>query len=511
MSDPLLGAHFQVPTWVEPPVLRALADPPGLFLTRLTTTALQQPSLLAVSQYTAQFPALTGLSCPGSFAAQFWSGSQKGSGLEGFAMVYSGHQFGVWAGQLGDGRAITLGALADRSGQLHEVQLKGSGLTPYSRMADGRAVLRSSLREYLASEAMASLGIPTTRAFTLVQAVDPVFRETVENAAVVSRVAPSFIRFGHFEHFYYQNQHDELRRLFDFVQSQYFPEAGAASNPAAEVLKTITERSAELVAQWQAVGFCHGVLNTDNMSILGLTIDYGPFGFMEAFEPGFICNHSDHQGRYSYENQPGIVQWNCYALGQTFVPLIGSADETKSVLSVFKPTYEAAMHTLWRKKLGLASEDNPLDRELADRFLSLMASNHADWTLTWRALGYFDPAVSSSAGKLLDLMIDREATQQWLNDYQMRLEQIGRPTRERQTQQQLVNPKYVLRNYLAQQAIQEAQDLKGQAPPEAWWESSHLARLQACLAKPYDEQPEFDDYARLPPDWARHIEVSCSS
>ena len=233
-----------------------------------------------------------------------------------YAAVYSGHQFGVWAGQLGDGRALTIGERTGTDGRRYELQLKGSGRTPYSRMGDGRAVLRSSIREFLCSEAMHHLGIPTTRALTVIGSDQPVVREEIETSAVVTRVSESFVRFGHFEHFFSNDRPDLLRQLADHVIDRFYPDCRHVDDPYLALLEAATLRTADLVAQWQAVGFCHGVMNTDNMSILGVTIDYGPFGFVDAFDANHICNHSDTSGRYAYRMQPRIAHWNCYCLAQ---------------------------------------------------------------------------------------------------------------------------------------------------------------------------------------------------
>jgi uncharacterized protein YdiU (UPF0061 family) len=270
------------------------------------------------------------------------------------ASVYSGHQFGIWAGQLGDGRALMLGEIAGPDGAL-EVQLKGSGLTPYSRMGDGRAVLRSSIREYLCSEAMHALGIPTTRALAVVGSPDPVRRETIETAAVVTRIAPSFLRFGHFEHFTHTAQDTtSLQRLTDAVIERSYPECRDAAQPVLALLTQVSLRTARLLADWQCVGFCHGVMNTDNMSILGLTIDYGPFGFLDAFDPGHVCNHSDTSGRYAYFRQPGIAFWNLHALAHALAPLVdGDAEALHAALEPYKSEFAAAMQQRMRAKLGL--------------------------------------------------------------------------------------------------------------------------------------------------------------
>jgi serine/tyrosine/threonine adenylyltransferase len=485
------------------------ADQAGKMFSYVSPAPLIEPQMLATSSYCENFEQLESIAMYSQEQACFWSGPIDPA-VKPIALVYSGHQFGVWAGQLGDGRAMTLGSLVDVHGNEHEVQLKGAGQTPYSRSADGRAVLRSSIREFLCSEAMHGLGIPTTRVLTLTGAKTAVIRETVESAAVVSRVAPSFIRFGSFEHYYYLQQPEQVKKLADFVIDQFLPEYRFSEQPYADLLLHITKANARLVAQWQAVGFCHGVLNTDNMSILGLTLDYGPFGFMEALDAAYICNHSDHQGRYAYQNQPGIVQWNCFALGQTFVPLIGSADQTKAVLSEFKSTYDEAMRAQWLVKLGLvdtstnAAADvglNGTHNDLIDAMFALMQENHCDWTLWFRTLSRFDEADTSTDYWLLDLCIDRTKCQSWLGQYRVALIKIGNPHASRSLQMNRVNPKYVLRNYLAQQAIAKAEA----------GDFREIKTLQMLLSKPFDEQPELERYAALPPDWAKDLEVSCSS
>jgi uncharacterized protein YdiU (UPF0061 family) len=296
------------------------------FHSRLAPTPLPEPYWVGKSRGVADLLGLTASWLDSGPALAAFTGNEPLAGSAPLASVYSGHQFGVWAGQLGDGRALLLG---ETDAGL-EVQLKGAGPTPYSRMGDGRAVLRSSIREFLCSEAMHALGIPTTRALCVTGSDAPVRREEIETAAVVTRVAPSFIRFGHFEHFSYREQIPQLRQLADFVIDHFYPACRGSDrltgNPYAALLEAVSERTAATVAQWQAVGFCHGVMNTDNMSILGLTIDYGPFQFLDAFDPDHICNHSDTQGRYAYKRQPNIAYWNLFCLGQALLPLIGEQE-----------------------------------------------------------------------------------------------------------------------------------------------------------------------------------------
>jgi uncharacterized protein YdiU (UPF0061 family) len=424
-------------------------------------------------------------------------------GSEPLAAVYSGHQFGVWAGQLGDGRAILLGDVPADDPWLParlELQLKGAGMTPYSRMGDGRAVLRSSIREFLCSEAMAGLGIPTSRALCVTGSDMPVIRETAETAAVVTRMAPSFIRFGSFEHWFYNERHEDLKILADYVIDRFYPALREEAQPYRALLSEVTRRTAELMAQWQAVGFMHGVMNTDNMSVLGLTIDYGPFGFMEAFDARHICNHSDHQGRYAYQMQPRIGQWNCYALAQALLPLVGEVEDAQSAVAVYKPAYDAKFDQLLHAKLGLR-DTQPDDDKLFESMFALMQGSHVDFTLFFRRLGDLLLDNPQADEPLRDLFIDRPAFDAWAVQYRNRLRQENSLDGERQVRMHAVNPKYVLRNYLAQVAIEKAQNK----------DFSEVARLLSVLEKPFDEQPENEHYAELPPDWASTLEVSCSS
>ena len=322
---PRMALPTASPTWAPDGFLRSLGEP---FTVLQLPAPLPQPHWVATSQSLALELGWSDWLSSDS-ALQILAGNANAEGGNTFstlASVYSGHQFGVWAGQLGDGRALLLGEAQTPMGKL-EVQLKGAGLTPFSRMGDGRAVLRSSIREFLCSEAVHALGIPTTRALAIVGSPLPVRRETVETAAVVTRIAPSFLRFGHFEHFTHTaSDVVALRRLADATIARYFPELVDAPAPYAALLETVTRRTASLIAQWQSVGFCHGVMNTDNMSMLGLTIDYGPFGFLDAFDPGHICNHTDTSGRYAYARQPNAAFWNLHALAQGLMPLIEDSD-----------------------------------------------------------------------------------------------------------------------------------------------------------------------------------------
>jgi len=477
------------PVWRDASFLQALGP---AFGTELPPRAVNAPAWVARSEtLAAQLGLGAWLDTPAALAVL--AGNRLPDGLRSFASVYSGHQFGVWAGQLGDGRALLLGEIDTPDGAM-EVQLKGSGLTPYSRMGDGRAVLRSSIREFLCSEAMHALGIPTTRALAVIASPQPVRREAIETAAVVTRVAPSFLRFGHFEHFAHTARDDAaLRQLFDATTERYFP---GIDGPVA-LLEEVARRTARLVAQWQLVGFCHGVMNTDNMSLLGLTIDYGPFGFLDAFDPMHVCNHSDDQGRYAYARQPSVAFWNLHALAQALLPLVeGSKEEASerllAALEPYKAEFANAMVRGLRAKLGLVAEHDD-DAALADDLLKLMAEDHADFTITWRRLA--DLAAAR------DCFIQREKFDAWAERYRARLALEHSDDAERAQRMHRANPKFVLRNHLAQTAIERAQQ----------GDHGETQRLLKVLERPYDDQPENDADAGFPPSWATELEVSCSS
>ena len=423
------------------------------------------------------------------------TGNQLLAGSKPLASVYSGHQFGVWAGQLGDGRALLLGGLQTPNGA-QEIQLKGAGSTPYSRMGDGRAVLRSSIREFLCSEAMHGLGIPTTRALCVTGSDAPVRREEIETPAIVTRTAPSFIRFGHFEHFSHTGQHAQLKILADYVIDQFYPACRDAEQPYAALLEAVSERTAHTVAAWQAVGFCHGVMNTDNMSILGLTIDYGPFQFLDAFDPGHICNHSDNQGRYAYNRQPNMAYWNLFCLGQALLPLIENQEDALAALEPYKTTFPTALQARMRAKLGLSGEQ-PDDVALIDSTFRLLAANKVDYTLFWRDLSGF--TAQSGHEPVRDLFFDHESFNAWALQYSERITQVN--PAERADLMLKSNPKFVLRNHLGEEAIRAAK-LK---------DFSKVDTLLTLLQSPFDEHAGHESYAQLPPDWASSIEISCSS
>ena len=468
------------------------------FSTRLQPQALPDPYWISRNEGMARELGLSAEWLASASALQALTGNEVLPGSEPLASVYSGHQFGQWAGQLGDGRAILLGELQTPGGS-QEVQLKGAGRTPYSRMGDGRAVLRSSIREYLCSEAMHGLGIPTTRALCVTGSDAKVRREAIETAAVVTRTAPSFIRFGHFEHFSFSDnndQHAQLRTLADHVIDQFYPACRDAANPYAALLEAVSEKTAHLMAAWQAVGFCHGVMNTDNMSILGLTIDYGPFQFLDTFDPGHVCNHSDEQGRYAYNKQPNIAYWNLFCLGQALLPLMDNQEQALAALEPYKTIFPAALELRMRAKLGLLDEQAD-DKALIEGTFKLLAANRVDYTIFWRRLCNFTPA--SGHEPLRDLFFDRESFNAWALQYSERIRQSTPGLRSDLMLKN--NPKFVLRNHLGEQSIRAAK-LK---------DFSGVDTLLAVLQSPFDEHLLQEALAGFPPDWAAGIEISCSS
>lgn len=468
---------------------------PG-FYTALAPTPLKNARLLYHSQPLARELGLAESEFSAEKSPQ-WAGETLLPGMQPLAQVYSGHQFGVWAGQLGDGRGILLGEQILPDGRRMDWHLKGAGLTPYSRMGDGRAVLRSVIREFLASEALHHLGIPTTRALTVVTSEQPVFRERPERGAMLMRMAESHVRFGHFEHFYYRKQPQQVKQLADYVIAHHWPQLAGAADPYPAWFTDVVERTARLIAQWQCIGFAHGVMNTDNMSILGITIDYGPYGFLDDYRPDYICNHSDHQGRYAFDNQPAVALWNLHRLAQALSGLM-STEQLQTALSAYEPALMRAYGTQMRAKLGFFTESKQ-DNDLLTGLLGLMAQEGRDYTRTFYLLSEVQQGQAQSP--LRDEFIDRAAFDGWYQRYRQRLQQEGVSDAERRRAMKAANPKLILRNYLAQQAIDAAEQD----------DASVLARLHQALLAPFADDPQYDDLAALPPEWGKRLEVSCSS
>jgi uncharacterized protein YdiU (UPF0061 family) len=428
--------------------------------------------------------------------ATYFSGAMPLPNSQPLAMTYSGHQFGQYNPQLGDGRGLLLGEVVNNKGERWDIHLKGAGKTPYSRFGDGRAVLRSSIREYLGSEALHGLGIPSTRALCIIGSKEPVQRETTETAATLVRVADSHIRFGHFE-WIFNNQPKLLKSFSDYVIQRHYPSCQHSPKPYANLLQQIVTRTATLMAQWQLVGFAHGVMNTDNFSITGCTFDYGPYGFLDAYQPSFICNHSDNTGRYAWNQQPSIGLWNLNALAYALSPLIDKEDIMAALQS-----YEATLLDTYYKgikaKLGLI-ENNEQDNALAFDLLDILMKNNMDYTRTFRALSHINQEDIQCS--LRDDCLGRAKFDDWFKRYTQRLAQEKTTNLQRQQQMQATNPKYILRNYLAQIAIEKAE--KG--------DFSEIDTLLMLVQNPYDEHPNYEHYANIPPDWGQHLEISCSS
>ncbi len=425
-------------------------------------------------------------------------------GFKPIAMCYAGHQFGHYVPRLGDGRAILLAQLRDKDNRPWDLQLKGAGPTLYSRGSDGRAVLRSSIREYLCSAAMHGLNIPTTHALFLSGSREEIYREQIEPGAMVLRVAPSHIRFGSFEYYFYSQRHDDLKRLGAYVLEQYYPHLLAEANPYLSFLNEVIEVTAKLIAKWQAVGFAHGVMNTDNMSIHGITLDYGPFGFIEQFDPQYICNHSDHQGRYAFSKQPEIGLFNLSCLAQALLPLLhDDADEAvklaKAALANYQAIFVGHYAELMAEKLGFTCVIEN-ERKIVTALLDVLEANHVDYTLFFRTLS--QQLSAEDKNKCRDLFIDRASFDQWYEIYQNRLLQENVLPETRSEQMKKVNPKYILRNYMAEIAIRKAQDEN---------DYSEIEDLMKILSDPFKEHSSYEHYAGHPPEWSKNIEVSCSS
>ena len=474
---------------------------PDTFYQRVLPTPLPAPRLLSWNPDVAALFDLDAREFERPDAAEILAGNHPLPGGDPLAMLYAGHQFGTFVPQLGDGRAILLGEVKNARGERWDLHLKGSGPTAFSRGFDGRSVVRSAVREYLASAAMTGLGIPTTRALSLVHSRQKaVVRERPETAAAIIRVAPSHVRFGHFEAFSFHGRTAELQQLADYVLREFFPALLTEDDPYAALIAEVARRTARLMAQWTAVGFAHGVMNTDNFSILGLTLDYGPYGFLDAYEPGFICNHTDSGGRYAFDKQPGIGQWNCLVLANALLPLTTEARATDA-LDAYIPAFEAEYGRLLRAKLGLATSEST-DAELGGVLLSLMAEHRADFTRTFRLLAALPDQAHPADAEFRRLFAEHEALDHWLVRWRERLHREGSTVSTRGPRMREANPKYILRNYMAQQAITAI---------EAHDDPTELERLMMLLRDPFAEHEKYSGYADAPPEWGRHLEVSCSS
>lgn len=491
----------------------------GAFWSQVAPTPVARPRLIAHSREMAAALGIGEDDIASPEFAEIFGGNALSAGMFPYASNYGGHQFGHWAGQLGDGRAISLGEALGADGRRWELQLKGAGLTPYSRMGDGRAVLRSSIREFLCSEAMHHLGVPTTRALCLVGSGEAVIRDMfydghaqAEPGAIVCRAAPSFIRFGHFELPASRGDTDLLRHLADFTIARDFPELeGEGEGLYSNWFAQVCERTARMVAGWMRVGFVHGVLNTDNMSILGLTIDYGPYGWIDDYDPDWTPNTTDAHGRrYRFGWQPKIAHWNLARLAQALAPLFSSVEPLQAGLDGYAAAYTEADRDNIARKLGL-SECRDEDIDMVRDLHILMQDGEVDMTIFFRALARIDPQ-SPDPAPLAEAFYNDEkrlrsepAFREWLARYAARLREDPLTPAQRRERMDAANPKYVLRNYLAQQAIDRAEQ----------GDEGGIAEWLDVMRRPYQEQPGREAFAQRRPDWARDRAgcsmLSCSS
>jgi uncharacterized protein YdiU (UPF0061 family) len=511
----------------------------GACYSRVQPAKVASPQLVAYAEDVAEQLDLTREVIESDDFGQVFSGNRLLPGMDPYAMCYGGHQFGSWAGQLGDGRAINLGELVNRRGEHWTLQLKGAGPTPYSRTADGLAVLRSSLREFLCSEAMHHLGVPTTRALSLVVTGEQVVRDMfyagnpeLEPGAIVCRVAPSFTRFGNFQLFAARGEIDLLRQLVDYTIRTDFPHLANGNPPSQKAVYTawfedVCSKTVAMIVQWMRVGFVHGVMNTDNMSILGLTLDYGPYGWLEDYDPDWTPNTTDAGlRRYRYGQQPRVALWNLAQFANAIYPLIEAVEPLQDALNRSSDMLTQGLKAMMAQKLGLTVYEPGPDDELMAELQTILQLVETDMTLFYRNLSrvgtHVEPEQASAASAMTDVSLmaplleayyrpeqltpeHRSRISNWLRCYVTRARKDGTPDTVRRDRMSAVNPKYVLRNYLAQLAIDRAEQ----------GDYTMIHDLQALLRRPYDEQPDQEAYAQKRPDWARHRAgcsmLSCSS
>ena len=523
--------HFTASLPGDPEQANFIRQVKGACYSRVSPVGFSAPELVAFSPEMAAELDLSPESCLSPRFAEVFSGNQLLKSMEPYATCYGGHQFGQWAGQLGDGRAINLGEVINSRGHRWALQLKGAGPTPYSRMADGLAVLRSSLREFLCSEAMYHLGVPTTRALSLILTGEKVTRDMfydghpeAEPGAVVCRTAPSFTRFGHFQILAAQGDTGLLRRFTEYTLRTDFAETRELTPKViTEWFEDVCRRTAIMIAHWMRVGFVHGVMNTDNMSILGLTIDYGPYGWLEDYDPGWTPNTTDASGRrYCYGRQPEIGLWNLVQLANALLPLVEQVEPLQQAIEVYSDTFTQHRQKTMADKLGLKQYDPAADDQLTTDLHQILKLAEIDMTIFYRRLGAMDitsnrfekPTNPELLAPLMDAFyqpdqLSDDKIQQiagWIRNYRHRMVQDGSPYADRRQRMDTTNPKYVLRNYLAQMAIDKV---------EQQGDFSLLEELLDTLRHPYDEQPAREQFAAKRPEWARHRAgcsmLSCSS
>ncbi len=476
---------------------------PPAFYEAVDPTPLPEPRLVAFNPDASALIDLDPAEAGHPDAARYLSGGLRIPGAEPIAQVYAGHQFGVWVPQLGDGRAFLLGEVRNQRGESWDLHLKGGGQTRFSRFGDGRSVLRSAIREYLASEALHGLGIPTTRALSIVASDFRVQRETVETAATIIRLAPSHVRFGTFQYFAARGAADRVRELAEYVIGRHFEQSGDGSLRYSSFFGQVCRRTARLMARWMAAGFAHGVMNTDNLSILGLTLDYGPYGFLDDYDAGFICNHTDTGGQYAFDRQPSVGMWNCARLGETLMVLgndPAAAEPWQEALESYWGAFVTEYSSLMRAKLGFETEQRE-DAALLRDLLALLQADKIDYTRFFRELDNLNGQRSTVDGSLRGMFAAGPAFEAWLGRYATRLQAESGDDAERRERMRRANPKYVLRNWVAQEAIEAAE--RG--------EFELIESLRRVLATPYDEHPAMERFAAPPSPEHRHIEVSCSS
>jgi uncharacterized protein YdiU (UPF0061 family) len=465
---------------------------PERLFARVSPAPAPTPRLLEINRALAEELGLDPERLASQEGLEILSGNRIASGSEPIAMAYAGHQFGNWVPQLGDGRALLLGEVIDRHGLRRDIQLKGSGRTPFSRTGDGKAPLGPVLREFIVSDAMAALGIPTTRSLAAIATGERVFRETIHAGAVLTRVAASHVRIGTFQYFYARDDVEALKALADYVIERHYPEAAAAKVPVLALLEAVMARQANLVALWMGVGFIHGVMNTDNMTISGETIDYGPCAFMDSFSKSQVFSSIDTFGRYAYGNQPQIAHWNLGQFAETLLPLFPGAETSgielaQTTIDRFPDLFQKAWLGVMRRKLGLSTAADG-DADLLTALLSTMEANDADFTLTFRRLSNHVAPNMADGPQAGDLFKDPVSFERWTERWQARLDEDPMTPAERQAAMLAANPKFVARNHLVEEALAAAEE--GDFGP--------FKRLCRVLAYPFDEQPD-DAQLALPP------------
>ena len=456
---------------------------PESFFKKNEPTPVIQPSIIAVNDGLAEELGIDPDFLRSDEGLAFLSGNSIPEGAEPLAMAYAGHQFGGFSPKLGDGRAILMGEIGGK-----DIQLKGAGPTSFSRRGDGRSALGPVLREYLVSEAMHALGIPTTRALAAVMSGELVLREQPEKGGILTRVASSHLRIGTAQYFAARDDTESLKALVEYAIQRHNLQASTAF----ELFQDVIRKQAQLVAQWMGHGFIHGVMNTDNMSILGETFDYGPYGFMEDYLPSYVCNHSDHQGRYAFKNQPYIGLWNCSALGHALSSLISEEAQGK-ILQTYEEIFQSTLAELFRKKLGLEQEQSE-DATLIQGLLDIMESEKLDYTNTFRNL-------TQALTNKITPELNSDIAKSWIVSFQERHTKEGLSVDKKVISMKQVNPKFILRNYMAQEAIDAAEES----------DFSMLETLIIILTKPFEEHKEYQNFANKSPAWAKDLEISCSS